>query len=217
MKNINDEKPTVVVVDYGMGNLHSALKGMEKAGVNAVVSGDPSVVAGADGVVLPGVGAFRDCMANLSRARLEGSIHEAIAEGKPFLGICIGMQLLMTLSEEFGTHSGMDIVGGRVVRFPGDRGLKIPHMGWNRVYTRREIPLFDDIPDGSFFYFVHSYYVVPEEQDVVAGVTEYGVEFCSVIAWENVFATQFHPEKSQPWGLKVLENFGRVVQVWKED
>ena len=165
MININDNKPTVVVVDYGMGNLHSAQKGLEKAGVNAVVSGDPGIVAAADGVVLPGVGAFRDCMANLSQARLVDSIYDAIADGRPFLGICLGMQLLMTVSEEFGIHSGMDIVRGRVVWFPHERALKVPHMGWNRVQLIREIPLFDGIPDESFFYFVHSYYVVPERSE----------------------------------------------------
>ncbi|NOY87688.1 MAG: imidazole glycerol phosphate synthase subunit HisH [Deltaproteobacteria bacterium] len=217
MININDNKPTVVVVDYGMGNLHSAQKGLEKAGVHAVVSGDPGVVAAADGVVLPGVGAFRDCMANLSQARLVDSIYDTIADGRPFLGICLGMQLLMTVSEEFGIHGGMDIIRGRVVRFPHERALKVPHMGWNRVQLTREIPLFDGIPDGSFFYFVHSYYVVPEQGEVVAGLTDYGVKFCSVIVQNNVFATQFHPEKSQPWGLKILENFGRVVAGWKED
>lgn len=217
MININDDKPTVVVVDYGMGNLHSAQKGLEKVGVHAVVSGDPGVVAVADGIVLPGVGAFRDCMANLSQTRLVDSIYDAIATGRPFLGICLGMQLLMTVSEEFGIHNGMDIVRGRVVRFPHERTLKVPHMGWNRVHLTREIPLFDGIPDGSFFYFVHSYYVVPEQDEAVAGITDYGVKFCSVIAQDNVFATQFHPEKSQPWGLKILENFGRVVAGWKED
>ncbi len=209
--------PTVVVVDYGMGNLRSAQKGLEKAGVNALVTSDPAALLSADAVVLPGVGAFRDCMANLKEAGLVAPVMAAIEEGKPFLGICLGMQLLMTVSEEFGVHPGLDIIPGRVVRFDTEAGLKIPHMGWNRVHHSGDNKLFEGLPDGSFFYFVHSYYVIPEDGSVVSGWTDYGVRFCSAIARDNLFATQFHPEKSHDHGLKILENFGKIVAEYKED
>lgn len=209
-------RPTVVVVDYGMGNLRSAQKGLEKAGVNAAVSSDPDFVRSADAVVLPGVGAFRDCMSNLEKAALVQPVREAIGEGKPFLGICLGMQLLMTISEEFGVHRGLNVISGRVVRFQPTEGIKVPHMGWNRVHLTGDRRLFEGIPDGSFFYFVHSYYVVPEDGSVVCGWTDHGERFCSAIARGNIFATQFHPEKSQNNGLKVLENFGRIVEEYKE-
>jgi len=206
-------KPSVVVVDYGMGNLRSAQKGLEKAGVNAAITSDPAAVSDADGVVLPGVGAFRDCMANLTQAKLIDPVLEAVHEGKPFLGICLGMQLLLTVSEEFGMHKGMDLVPGKVIRFPHDLGLKVPHMGWNKVFYNQGQPgrLFDGIPEGSFFYFVHSYIAAPDDISAVSGFTDYGLQFCSAISSGNIFATQFHPEKSAPWGLNVLENFGKIV------
>jgi glutamine amidotransferase len=212
---VGASSPTVVVVDYGMGNLRSAQKGLEKVGVNAIVTSDPAAVRSADAVVLPGVGAFRDCMANLTRAGLVHPVLDAIAQGKPFLGICIGMQLLMTISEEFGVHRGLDVIPGRVVRFNPEAGLNIPHMGWNRVHHSGNNKLFEGIEDGSFFYFVHSYYVVPEDASVVCGWTDYGERFCSAIARDNLFATQFHPEKSHNHGLKILENFGRIVAEYR--
>ena len=209
--SVHAKSPTVVVVDYGMGNLRSAQKGLEKAGVKAVITSDPAAVQSADAVVLPGVGAFQDCMANLTSAGLVAPVLEAIEQEKPFLGICIGMQLLMTISEEFGVHRGLDIIPGRVVRFDPDTRLKVPHMGWNRVHYSGDSRLFEGIEDGSFFYFVHSYYVAPEDGSVVCGWTDYGERFCSAIARDNLFATQFHPEKSHNHGLKVLQNFGRIV------
>jgi len=209
---VDTNSPAVVVVDYGMGNLRSAQKGLEKAGVNAVITSDPATVQGADAVVLPGVGAFQDCMANLTSAGLVAPVLEAIEQEKPFLGICIGMQLLMTISEEFGVHRGLDVIPGRVLRFDPDTRLKVPHMGWNRVHYSGDNRLFEGIEDGSFFYFVHSYYVAPEDGSVVCGWTDYGERFCSAIARDNLFATQFHPEKSHNHGLKVLENFGRIVR-----
>jgi len=208
--------PTVVVVDYGMGNLRSAQKGLEKAGVGAIVTSDPAAVQSADAVVLPGVGGFRDCMANLTQAGLVAPVMSAIELEKPFLGICLGMQLLMTISEEFGIHHGLDIIPGRVVRFDPETGLKVPHMGWNRVHYSGDNKLFEGVPDGSFFYFVHSYYVAPEENSVVCGWTDYGERFCSAITRDNLFATQFHPEKSHNHGLKILENFGKIVKRYKE-
>jgi len=216
MNKENRLPPSIVVVDYGMGNLRSVQKGLEKAGCQAVVSSDPARIESAAGIVLPGVGAFRDCMANLTRARLVDPVLESIEKGKPFLGICLGMQLLLGVSEEFGTHEGLGIVPGRVVRFPADRDLKVPHMGWNRVHFSGASPLFEGIPDGSYFYFVHSYYADPDSSEAVSGWTDYGVRFCSSISMDNIFACQFHPEKSQRWGLKILENFGNIV-IGQED
>ena len=208
--------PSVIVVDYGMGNLRSAQKGLEKVGVPAVVTSDPEAVRSADAVILPGVGAFKDCMANLTVAGLLSPVLDAIERGTPFLGICLGMQLLMTISEEFGVHPGFDVIPGRVVRFETQSGLKVPHMGWNRVHYSGDNRLFEGIPDGSFFYFVHSYYVDPEDSSVASGWTDYGVRFCSAITRDNIFATQFHPEKSHKHGLMILENFGRIVREYKE-
>jgi glutamine amidotransferase len=207
---INEDK-LVAILDYGMGNLHSAEKGLQKVGVNAVITSDPGVVRAASGVVLPGVGAFRDCRANLLDSGLVQPMLEAVDEGRPFLGICLGMQLLMTVSEEFGRHEGLGLIPGKVVRFPEFEKLWVPHMGWNRVFSDGTNPLLAGIPDGSFFYFVHSYYVVPQDEASVGGWTDYGIRFCSAIASGKIFATQFHPEKSAPWGLNILDNFGRMV------
>ncbi|MEE8319115.1 MAG: imidazole glycerol phosphate synthase subunit HisH [bacterium] len=208
--------PSVAVIDYGMGNLRSVQKGLEKVGCSAIVSSDPSVIASSDGIVLPGVGAYRDCMSNLTQAKLVDTVQDAVREGKPFLGICLGMQILMSISEEFGLHQGLDLVPGRVVKFPPNRDLKVPHMGWNRVYSTGPNPFLKGIPDGSFFYFVHSYYAEPESEDMVATWTDYGLRFCSSISTGNLFACQFHPEKSQRWGLKLLENFGEIVAEYQE-
>ncbi|TNF46044.1 imidazole glycerol phosphate synthase subunit HisH [bacterium] len=194
-----------------MGNLRSVQKGLEIAGCRANVSSDPSEIESASGIVLPGVGAFRDCMANLTKARLVDPVLGAIENRKPFLGICLGMQLLLAVSEEFGVHEGLGVVPGRVVRFPHDKNLKVPHMGWNRVHFSGSSPIFKEIPDASYFYFVHSYYAAPDSSEVVSGRTDYGLRFCSAISTDNVFACQFHPEKSQRWGLKILENFGNIV------
>ncbi len=199
----------IAVVDYGMGNLRSVQKGFEKVGYDAVVTGDPGVIDDASHIVLPGVGAFRDCMHNLDERGLAEPVVKCIEKGKPFLGICLGLQLLFEESEEFGTHRGLGVVKGKVVRFPGNN-LKVPHMGWNSVKKVKDIPLLGSVDDGSYFYFVHSYYVVPEE-DVTATTTEYGVEFTSSIWRDNIFACQFHPEKSQEEGLKILKAFGE----WK--
>lgn len=194
------------MVDYDRGNLRSVQKALEHVGAKAVVTRDPGTIARADKLVLPGVGAFADCMDNLKRFALVEPILDFLATGRPFLGICLGLQLLFTESEEFGVTRGLDIIPGRVVRFP--KGLKVPHMGWNALEIWREdCPLLRDLDDGSYFYFVHSYYVVPFDLSVVATSTLYGVEYTSMLWKENVFATQFHPEKSQRLGLKILENF----------
>ncbi|MFO7982060.1 MAG: imidazole glycerol phosphate synthase subunit HisH, partial [Desulfuromonadales bacterium] len=203
----------IVIIDYGMGNLRSVQNGIEKVGFPARVTDDPAEVAAADKLVLPGVGAFSDCMDSLRDRGFVEPILRHVDSGKPFLGICLGLQVLFTESEEFGRHKGLGIIPGRVVRFPGDMHqngelLKVPHMGWNQIAIRKDAPIFRGIENDSSFYFVHSYYVVPDDPSVVATETEYGVTFCSSIWRDNVMATQFHPEKSQALGLQILKNFG---------
>lgn len=203
----------IAIIDYGMGNLRSVQKAFEKVGFEALVTSDPKVVLEAERIVLPGVGAFRDCIRNLEEGGFIDPILRVIREGRPFLGICLGLQLLFTESEEFGLHRGLDVIPGRVVRFPegmreGSEELKVPHMGWNQIAIERRPPALAGIPDGSNFYFVHSYYVKPDDPSVVATTTDYGGGFCSSVWKENIFATQFHPEKSQEKGLAILKNFG---------
>lgn len=200
----------IIIVDYGMGNLRSVLKAFEKLGANVAVSSDKSTIKSSDAIVLPGVGAFRDCMKNLETMGLLDIIVEEIKAGKPYLGICLGLQILFTESEEFGRTPGLDILKGRVRRFLfKDQGnsLKIPHMGWNQVKLKKQHPLLDGIEDGEYFYFVHSYYVEPDDDSVVLTTTDYGKEFVSAIAVDNIVAVQFHPEKSQKKGLRFLSNF----------
>lgn len=202
----------IAIVDYGMGNLRSVEKGFLKVGIDAVVTRNPLDIDNASGIVLPGVGAFRDCMRNLTESLLMDSIVRSIEKGKPYLGICLGLQILFTESEEFGLSRGLDILKGKVVRFRFDsKDLKIPHMGWNNIIIKKRPPVLKDIDDGSFFYFVHSYYVVPEDKGVIATVTDYGIEFASMVWKDNIMATQFHPEKSQSLGLKILKAFGDFV------
>ncbi|RLE07717.1 imidazole glycerol phosphate synthase subunit HisH [Candidatus Aerophobetes bacterium] len=200
----------IAIIDYGMGNLRSVAKALEKVGHKAIITRNAEEILEAQGMVLPGVGAFKDCMRNLSKYKLIDPIYKFIDDNRPFLGICLGLQLLFTESEEFGRHKGLDIIKGKVVRFPRNN-LKVPHMGWNTVRVKRKAPLLKGIEDESYFYFVHSYYVVPEEEDVVATTTNYGIEFTSSIWRDNVFACQFHPEKSQKLGLRILRNFGDLV------
>ncbi len=201
----------ITIIDYQVVNLRSIQKAFEQLGARVEVTSDPDRIRRADRVVLPGVGAFRAGMDQLARLGLEPVIREVIDAGTPFLGICLGMQLLMTESEEFGRHRGLNVIPGRVVRFPAEApdmtGLKVPHMGWNAVSIRRRIEALTGIPDKGYFYFVHSYYVVPDDSQVVAGETAYGVRFASVLAWRNVLACQFHPEKSQALGLTLLQRF----------
>lgn len=200
----------IAIVDYGMGNLRSVEKGFKKVGIDAVVTSSPAVVEDAQAVVLPGVGAFKDCMRNLSDLSLTESVVSSVNKGKPFLGICLGLQVLFSESEEFGTCRGLDIFRGKVVRF--QEGLKVPHMGWNNVKIINRPPILSDVADNAFFYFVHSFYVVPEDTSLIATTTDYGTAFTSMIWRDNVFATQFHPEKSQDLGLKILAGFGQFVK-----
>lgn len=196
----------IAIVDYGMGNLKSVEKGFKKVGIDAVVTSSPQKVDDAAAIVLPGVGAFRDCVRNLTDLSLTEAVASSIRKGKPFLGICLGLQVLFTESEEFGRCTGLDILRGRVVRFR--IAEKVPHMGWNTVTFKQRPPIMAEVPEGSFFYFVHSYYVVPEDESIVSTTTDYGVKFTSMIWKDNIFATQFHPEKSQELGLRVLRGFG---------
>ncbi|MFQ5433095.1 MAG: imidazole glycerol phosphate synthase subunit HisH [Nitrospinota bacterium] len=200
----------IAIVDYDMGNLRSVQKGFEKVGASAAITRDPDVIASASRLVLPGVGAFGVCMEKLEGYNLIGPIKEFIASGKPFLGICLGLQLLFEESVEFGSKQGLGILKGKVLRFPKS-GLKVPHMGWNSVELQKGSRLMEGIDDGSYFYFVHSYYVEPAG-GVTLGTTGYGLTFTSAVEKDNVFATQFHPEKSQKAGLKILENFAYLSQ-----
>lgn len=194
-----------------MGNLRSVQKGFEKVGHEAIVTSDPAAVAAASRVVLPGVGAFEDAIAELNARNLADPIREAIDAGKPFLGICIGLQLLFDVSHENGEHRGLGILPGEVVRFELPKGFSVPHMGWNQVAFKRRAPIFEGIDDGTYFYFVHSYHVVPQQTETIGTKTDYGGTFCSSIWRDNLYATQFHPEKSQSDGLRVLKNFAELT------
>ncbi|VVB95338.1 Imidazole glycerol phosphate synthase subunit HisH [uncultured archaeon] len=195
----------LVIIDYGLGNLHSIEKALQYVGAEVEISNDPSAIDSADALILPGVGAFRDAMMHFST--LERVVKDAVDEGKPLLGICLGMQMLASESEEGGLHRGIDIIPGRVIRFPASE-LKVPHMGWNSINAKKNIPLLKNIRNGSYVYFVHSYYVNTDEK-YKAAMCDYGIEFPAIITNEagNVIGTQFHPEKSGATGLRMLSNF----------
>lgn len=205
----------IAVIDYGMGNLRSVQKGFEKLGFEATVTSNPSTILNADRVVLPGVGAFRDCIHNLEHGGFIEPIIKVVEQGKPFLGICLGLQMLFSESEEFGVHKGLGLVPGRVVRFTNSvsesgEKLPVPHMGWNQISLKHETPLFEGIDEGANVYFVHSYYVKPDDPDFIAATSNYGIDFCAAIVKDNLMATQFHPEKSQAIGLQILKNFASL-------
>ena len=203
--------PHIAIVDYKMGNLRSVQKGFEHAGVeDVVVTGDPEVIECARGIVLPGVGAFRDASANLAASGIEAVLRHRVGAGTPFLGICLGMQLLADVGLEDGQHTGLGLVPGTCERLLG--GVKIPHIGWNTVEYPRDCRLFDGIPESSAFYFVHSYRFVPRDDRAIVGSTEYGVRFAAALQSDNVYAVQFHPEKSSGIGLRLLSNFGRLSE-----
>jgi glutamine amidotransferase len=195
----------VVIVDYGAGNLRSVARAVAYNGYEPLVSCEAKAVATAEALILPGVGAACDTMRNLQDGDLVSPIRDYIASGRPFLGVCMGQQALLSYSEEGGVHACLDVIPGRVKRLPA--GLKVPHMGWNRVHQRVPHPVFYGIEDGAYFYFVHSFYPAPDDPDVVIGETEYGVTFASVLARDNLVATQFHPEKSGEAGLRFYANF----------
>ncbi|MGD8785124.1 MAG: imidazole glycerol phosphate synthase subunit HisH [Thioalkalispiraceae bacterium] len=207
---------SVAVIDYGMGNLHSVAKALEKVGdgTKVIVTHDHKKIQAADRVVLPGVGAIRDCMHEINRLGIDQIVKETVEQGKPLLGVCVGMQALMTFSDENNGVDCLKILPGHVAYFGDDlhdpktnERLKIPHMGWNQVQQTYQHPLWNDIPQDERFYFVHSYYVEPVEMGMIAGSTHYGISFTSAVAKDNVFATQFHPEKSQHAGLQLYKNF----------
>src|SRR5439155_15944637 len=199
----------LIIVDYGAGNLHSVARAVTHAGVRPLITSNPRYLLEAEAVIVPGVGAAADTMANLRRHELVGPLNDYIASGRPFLGVCMGQQALFDLSEEGGEHECLGILPGRVVKLPA--GQKVPHIGWNQVRFVQQHPLFAGIPDRSYFYFVHSYYPQPEDASLVAGETEYGVTFASVVARDNIVATQFHPEKSGEMGLRMYANFLTVA------
>ncbi len=200
----------IALVDYGMGNLGSVEKALRHVGLDPTITSRPADVEAAEAVVLPGVGACGDCMDNLGELGLVDPVKGAIAAGKPYLGICLGLQILFSESEESGTVPCLDIIPGRVIRFTHD--LKIPQIGWNQIGKRSDTPLLEGVKDGAYVYFVHSYHVVPEDDSVIATTTDYGYDFVSSIATGSMFATQFHPEKSQSVGLRMLTNFREMVE-----
>jgi glutamine amidotransferase len=204
----------IAIIDYGMGNLRSVEKALQSLGHECKITSDAQEMARADKVILPGVGAFGACINNLRAAGLVEVTKDAIRSGKPFLGICVGMQLLFTEGEEMGRHEGLDVFKGKVVRFPEampldpqGQPLRVPHIGWNSLNLKAPAPIFREVPDGARVYFVHSYFPVPEDESIIAATSEHGIEFTCAVWKENVCATQFHPEKSGAVGVQMLKNF----------
>jgi imidazole glycerol-phosphate synthase subunit HisH len=203
--------PEIVVVDYDAGNLRSVQRALEAVGQRPLVTSDPHDVEQAQALVLPGVGSAQDCMRKLAARGLIKPLKDYAATGRPFLGVCVGLQLLFDGSEEGGGVECLGILPGMVKRFPNTDGLKVPQIGWNAVNFRRDHPLLRDIPSGSYFYFVHSYYADPAQSEITLGYADYGVDFAAIVAHDNVQATQFHPEKSADMGLRIYANFGQIV------
>jgi glutamine amidotransferase len=211
----------IVIIDYGMGNLRSAQKGIEKGGHEAIISSNPADIARADGIVLPGVGAFKDCFDGLSDGGFISPLEDAVESGTPLLGICVGMQMLFESSEEGEGSPGLGLLPGRVVRFPeaSETGLKVPHMGWNRLDRDADRPcaILAELSGDPYVYFVHSYYPDVSDDSVVYATSEYGVVFPAVVGKNHIFGTQFHPEKSQTEGIHILQSFGDYVQTRKSE
>lgn len=195
----------IAIIDYGAGNLRSVANAVAKLGYEAKITSEPEEVVGAQAVIFPGVGAAGDAMNGLRVSGLDHAVREVVERNRPLLAICVGAQVLLSSTEEDGRQACLDILPGAVRRLPA--GLKVPHMGWNQVRKTVEHPVYEGIPDGANFYFVHSYYPDPEDRSLVAGTTDYGISFCSAIARGNLVATQFHPEKSGEWGLALYDNF----------
>lgn len=200
----------IVIIDYGMGNLSSVQNGFAEAGFATLVSSDPAEIAAADGLVLPGVGAFGQAMENLRRDGLDQVVLERTAKGVPLLGICLGLQLLFDRSSEMGNYSGLGLIPGDIILFDGPQ--KVPQIGWNQLDIKRSHPLLDGIKNGDYFYFVHSYYARPDSEAVILATADYGIDFPAVVQKDNVFGIQFHPEKSSRLGLRILANYGRLVE-----
>jgi len=202
----------IAVIDYGAGNLRSVVNAITRLGYEPKITSDPDEVLSAQAVILPGVGAAPDAMSMLTKSRLDATIRRLIKEDRPLLGVCLGLQLLLTGTEEGGWHECLGIIPGRVRKLPlQGKGLKIPHMGWNQVKQKKSHPIFEGVPDEANFYFVHSYHADPEDKSFVAGETEYGIPFCSVLVRGNLVATQFHPEKSGDIGLRIYDNFIKLA------
>lgn len=203
----------IAIIDFGMANLRSVEKALERIGGSPVITSDPEVVARAERIVLPGVGAFRACMANLNARGLNEAVVQAVRSGKPFLGICLGLQMLFETSSEMGDSAGLGLLGGRVVKFFEDEPaktsepLKVPHIGWNELHLQKESQILCGLDPGSRVYFVHSFYPVPADPSIVSATSDYGGEFCCAVETANVAAVQFHPEKSGAVGLRILRNF----------
>ena len=206
----------ITIIDYGMANLRSVEKSFARAGGQVTITGDPALIEASDGVVLPGVGAFGEAMRNLTNSGLVPAIERVVARGTPFLGICLGMQLLFDESEELGQYEGLHLLPGRVLRLPNQDAagnpLVVPHIGWNSLDIRKPSALMDGILDHAHVYFVHSFYCAPSDPTDIVATTEYGLPFCSVVERGNIYGAQFHPEKSQAVGLRMLRNWLDVVQ-----
>ncbi len=202
----------IAVIDYGASNLRSVMHALAHLNADAHVAQSPAQLADARAIILPGVGAFGAGMERLRAAGFEEPLRRRVAAGTPLLGICLGMQFLFQVSEEMGTHTGLGLLPGRVVRFPEGNGLKVPHMGWNQLHLARQSPLLEGVPEGGYAYFVHSYYVAPADDGDVLARTDYGLRFTSVVAHGNVYGVQFHPEKSQAVGLRILRNFVEMTR-----
>lgn len=208
---MSSAKPRIAIVDYQMGNLRSVEKALEHVGAHPEITSDPARILSADKIILPGVGAFCDAIRELQARQLVEPLRECIASGKPFLGICLGLQLLFEKSFENGEYAGMGVLEGNVVRFELPREFKVPHIGWNRVHSQQaDAPLMRNLSADPYMYFVHSYYVVPADPSIVWLTSDYGIPFCAAIRRDNLFATQFHPEKSQKEGLQLLKNFAEL-------
>jgi len=209
--DVLNPQPEIVVVDFDAGNLRSVQRALESVGQRVRVTSDPHEVDQAQALVLPGVGSAQDCMRKLSGLGLVEPLRQYAASGRPFLGVCVGMQLLFDGSEEGGGVDCLGILPGAVRLFEGDETLKVPQIGWNQVWLKYDHALLDGIPSGSYFYFVHSYYVEPSQPELTLGEADYGIDFAAIVACENVVATQFHPEKSANRGLELYRNFGRIA------
>jgi glutamine amidotransferase len=209
MRKRNDMDKVIAIIDYGAGNLRSVANAIKKLGYRSIVTSDPGEVLDAAAVILPGVGAAADTMNSLRKLGMTDAIRQLVRQGRPLFAICVGLQILFSETEEGGGHECLGVIPGEVKRLP--QGLKIPHIGWNQVRQRFSHPVFEGIPDEANFYFIHSFYAEPEDTSFVAGTTSYGVSMCSMIIKDNLIATQFHPEKSGEYGLKMYANFLKIA------